>query len=124
MSKQKPFNLTKSNLPALTAKLQDLMDFQSDKQWQVVIQERNSDRSLEQNARLWDLYTSIGNHLGYTPDEMHDLMGYKFLLVVKYVGLDKITKIRSTTDLSVKEMGEYQMKIESWASNLGWSWDD
>jgi hypothetical protein len=51
-------------------------------------------------------------------------MGYKFLLVVKYVGLDKITKIRSTTDLSVKEMGEYQMKIESWASNLGWSWDD
>jgi hypothetical protein len=124
MSKQKPFNLTKSNLPALTAKLQDLMDFQSDKQWQVVIQERNSDRSLEQNARLWDLYTSIGNHLGYTPDEMHDLMGYKFLLVVKYVGLDKITKIRSTTDLSVKEMADYQMKIESWASNLGWSWDD
>ena len=124
MSKQKPFNLTKSNLPALTAKLQDLMDFQSDKQWQVVIQERNSDRSLEQNARLWDLYTSIGNHLGYTPDEMHDLMGYKFLLVVKYVGLEKITKIRSTTDLSVKEMADYQMKIESWASNLGWSWDD
>jgi hypothetical protein len=124
MSKQKPFNLTKSNLPALTAKLQDLMDFQSDKQWQVVIQERNSDRSLEQNARLWDLYTSIGNHLGYTPDEMHDLMGYKFLLVVKYVGLDKITKIRSTTDLSVKEMADYQMKIESFASNLGWSWDD
>jgi hypothetical protein len=124
MQKQRPFNITKSNLPALTAKLQDLMDFQSDKQWQVVIQERNSDRSLEQNARLWDLYTSIGNHLGYTPDEMHDLMGYKFLLVVKYVGLEKITKIRSTTDLSVKEMGEYQMKIESWASNLGWSWDD
>jgi len=122
MSKSKPFNLTKTNLPALTAKLQDLLDFQPDKQWQVVIQERNSDRSLEQNARLWDLYTSIGNHLGYTPDEMHDLMGYKFLLVVKYVGLEKITKIRSTTDLSVKEMGEYQMKIESWASNLGWSW--
>jgi len=124
MQKQRPFNITKSNLPALTAKLQDLMDFQSDKQWQVVIQERNSDRSLEQNARLWDLYTSIGNHLGYTANEIHDLMGYKFLLVVTYVGLDKITKIRSTTDLSVKEMGEYQMKIESWASNLGWSWDD
>jgi len=100
------------------------MDFQSDKQWQVVIQERNSDRSLEQNARLWDLYTSIGNHLGYTPDEMHDLLGYKYLLQVKYVGLDKITKIRSTTDLSVKEMTDYQMKVESFASNLGWSWDD
>lgn len=124
MSKQKPFNLTKSNLPALTAKLQDLMDFQSDKQWQVVIQERNSDRSLEQNARLWDLYTSIGNHLGYTPDEMHDLLGCKYLLQVKYVGLEKITKIRSTTDLSVKEMTDYQMKIESFASNLGWSWDE
>jgi hypothetical protein len=124
MLKQKPHNLTKSNLPVLTAKLQDLLDFQSDKQWQVVIQERNNNRSLEQNDRLWELYTSIGNHLGYTAEEVHDLMGYKFLLVVKYVGLTKITKIRSTTDLSVKEMGEYQMKIESWASNLGWSWDD
>ena len=122
MSKQKPFNLTKTNLPALTAKLQDLLDFQPDRHWQVIIQERNNDRSTEQNSRLWELYTNVGNYIGYTADEMHDLMGYKFLLVVKYVGLEKVTKIRSTTDLSVKEMGEYQMKIESWASNLGWSW--
>ena len=106
----------------MTAKLQDLLDFQPDRHWQVIIQERNNDRSTEQNSRLWELYTNVGNYIGYTADEMHDLMGYKFLLVVKYVGLEKVTKIRSTTDLSVKEMGEYQMKIESWASNLGWSW--
>lgn len=123
MLKIKPFNITKSNLPVLIAKLQDLLEFQPDTNWQVLIKERNSDRSIEQNARLWELYTSVGDYLGYSADEVHDLMGYKFLLIEKWVGRDKITKVQSTTKLTVKEMGEYQEKIEAWASNLGWSWE-
>lgn len=105
----------------LIAKLQDLLE-QTDKNWQVLIKERSSDRSVEQNARLWDLYTSIGNYLGYTAEEIHDLMGYKFLLIEKHIGREKVTKVQSTTKLSVKDMGEYMTKIEAWASNLGWSW--
>ena len=89
--------------------------------WQVIIKEKESDRSLEQNARLWELYTSVGNYLGYTAQDVHDLMGYKFLLIEKNVGRDKITKVQSTTKLSVKDMAAYQEKIEAWASNLGWS---
>jgi hypothetical protein len=50
-------------------------------------------------------------------------MGYKFLLIEKWVGRDKITKVQSTTKLSVKDMAEYQEKIEAWASHLGWSWE-
>jgi len=123
MLKIKPFNITKSNLPALIAKLQDLLEFQPDSNWQVLIKERSNDRSIEQNARLWELYTSVGDYLGYSADEVHDLMGYKFLLIEKWVGRDKITKVQSTTKLTVKEMGEYQEKIEAWASNLGWSWE-
>lgn len=123
MLKHKPFNITRSNLPVLIAKLQDLLEFQPDTNWQVLIKERNSDRSIEQNARLWELYTSVGDYLGYSADEVHDLMGYKFLLIEKWVGRDKITKVQSTTKLTVKEMGEYQEKIEAWASNLGWSWE-
>jgi len=123
MLKIKPFNITKSNLPALIAKLQDLLEFQPDTNWQVLIKERSNDRSIEQNSRLWDLYTSVGDYLGYSADEVHDLMGYKFLLIEKWVGRDKITKVQSTTKLTVKEMGEYQEKIEAFASNLGWSWE-
>lgn len=106
----------------LIAKLQDLLEFHPDINWQILIKERHSDRSIEQNSRLWELYTSVGNYLGYSSDDVHDLMGYKFLLIEKNVGKNKITKVRSTTKLSIKEMAEYQEKIEAWASYLGWSW--
>ena len=120
MQNVKPFNITKSNLPVLVARLNDLVEQEGN--WQVIIKEKESDRSLEQNARLWELYTSVGNYLGYTAQDVHDLMGYKFLLIEKNVGRDKITKVQSTTKLSVKDMAAYQEKIEAWASNLGWSW--
>lgn len=120
MQKHKPFNITKSNLPVLVAKLNDLVEHEGN--WQVLIKERNSDRSVEQNARLWDLYSSVGNYLGYTAEEMHDLMGYKFLLIEKNIGREKVTKVLSTTKLNVKDMQQYQEKIEAWASNLGWRW--
>ena len=120
MQNVKPFNITKSNLPVLVARLNDLVEQEGN--WQVLIKERNSDRSMEQNARLWELYTSVGNYLGYAAQEVHDLMGYKFLLIEKNVGREKITKVQSTTKLSVKDMAAYQEKIEAWASNLGWSW--
>lgn len=119
MQKHKPFNITKSNLPVLVAKLNDLVEQEGN--WQVLIKERNSDRSVEQNARLWELYTSIGEYLGYTAQEVHELMGFKFLLEEKHIGRERITKIKSTTKLSVKEMADYQTKVESLASNLGWS---
>jgi len=119
MQNVKPFNITKSNLPVLVARLNDLVEQEGN--WQVVIKEKESDRSLEQNARLWELYTSVGNYLGYTAQDVHDLMGYKFLLIEKNVGREKITKVQSTTKLSVKDMAAYQEKIEAWASNLGWS---
>jgi hypothetical protein len=119
MQNVKPFNITKSNLPVLVARLNDLVEQEGN--WQVIIKEKESDRSLEQNARLWELYTSVGNYLGYTAQDVHDLMGYKFLLIEKNVGREKITKVQSTTKLSVKDMAAYQEKIEAWASNLGWS---
>lgn len=90
---------------------------------QVIIKERSSDRSVEQNARLWDLYTSIGNYLGYTAQEMHELMSYKFLSTSKFVGDHNIFAIKSTTKLSTKEMTDYMTKIEAWAANLGWSYE-
>ena len=119
----KPFNITEQNLPYLVVKLKDLLEKQPEKNWQILIKQRNSDRSLEQNARLWELYTSIGDYLGYTAQEIHELMGYKFLLEEKYIGREKITRIKSTTKLSVKEMADYQTKVEAWAANLGWSFE-
>jgi hypothetical protein len=119
----KPFNLVKSNLAVLIARLNDLLDSDDPDNWQVIIKKKADSRSVEQNARLWSLYTSIGNYLGYDAEEMHQLLGYKFLLIEKHIGKDKITLVRSTTKLNVKEMAEYQEKIEAWAANMGWSYE-
>lgn len=120
--KLKPFNVTESNLPMLVIKLQELLK-EYPATLQVVIKERCSDRSLEQNARLWDLYTSVGEYLGYTAQEMHELMSYNFLCTTKLVGDKQIIIITSTTKLSTREMTDYMTKIEAWAANLGWSYD-
>lgn len=83
---------------------------------------RKEKRSNEQNSRLWKLYTSIGNHVGYTPDEMHDLFGRKYLRYQIEVLGEVIEKVRSTTDLDTAEMADYQTKIEAFAATeLGWS---
>ena len=121
MQNQKLWKLSKANLPNLTTYLASL-DFSQ--QWEVVIRKSKSARTLEQNSRLWDLYRSIGDYLGYSADEMHLLMGFKFLRMHKYVGDQLIEYIESTTKLDTAEMARYQEQIELYASQLGWSWND
>lgn len=121
MQNQKLWKLSKANLPNLTTYLASL-DFSQN--WEVVIRISKSKRTLEQNARLWDLYRSVGDYLGYTADEVHLLMGFKFLRKHKYVGDQLIEFIESTTKLNIAEMAQYQERIEIYAGQLGWSWND
>lgn len=90
----------------------------------MVIRISKSKKTLEQNNRLWALYESIGDYLGYTKNEMHLLMGYEFLREFIYVGDKLIDRIKSTTELNTAEMAQYQERIEIYAGQLGWSWND
>lgn len=90
------------------------------KQWEVIIKEKEDKRTLEQNSRLWKLYTSIGDYLGYTKDEVHDLMGFKFLRYQREIAGEIIEDIESTTKLDTEKMAWYQQQIEFWASQMGW----
>ena len=118
-----PFNIVKSNLPVLVARLNDLLNSDDPDNWQVLIKKRADSRTVDQNKRLWELYTSVGNYLGYTAQEMHHYFGYKFLYEEKYVNKEVISFVKSTTKLSVKDMNDYQMKIEAFSANLGWIWE-
>jgi hypothetical protein len=116
----KTWNLSKQNLQFLVDYLNKL-DFAVE--WQVIIKEKKSTRSMEQNARLWELYTSIAEYTGYTKDEVHELMGYKFLREQKEINGEVFETVKSTTKLNTKEMTDYQDQIVIWASQLGWSWN-
>jgi hypothetical protein len=114
------WNLTKDNLANLTTKLRSL-DWT--KHWRVTVVEAKANRSLEQNLRLWELYTSIGNHLGIEKDKIHDLMGYKFLRYQTEIAGMPVELIKSTTKLDTQAMSEYQHQVEIWAQTMGWEWD-
>lgn len=104
------------------AKLNDL-DFETD--WVVKVSERKSNRTLEQNSRLWALYKSIADHIGEDDDSIHEYMKNKFLKIVKIVNGEEVLTFQSTAKLNTKQMEVYQTQIEAWAATeLGWSWDD
>lgn len=114
------WNLVESNLESLITKLRSL-DWT--KRWRVTVVEAKANRSLEQNERLWELYTSVGNHLGIEKDKIHELMGYKFLRYQTEIAGTPLELIKSSTKLTVSEMSEYQHQIEIWAQTMGWGWD-
>jgi HD-GYP domain-containing protein (c-di-GMP phosphodiesterase class II) len=112
--------LTKDNLPMLVEKLKSL-DFT--KRWRVTVTDAKLNRSLEQNERLWELYTSIGNHLGLDKQQVHELMSYRLLRYQTEIAGFPVELIKSTTKLTTSEMTEYQQQIEVWGQTMGWGWD-
>lgn len=71
----------------------------------VSVSKRVPKRSLPQNNYLWGIvYKTIGDFLGYTVDEVHEVMGQMFL---KYHDKNGLERIRSTTELSTEEFTEY-----------------
>ena len=75
---------------------------------EVEIRELDNDRTSQQNRYMWGVvYKLISDHTGFTPEEVHEVYKKKFLTYEKK-GF-KFTK--STTDLKVKEFGEYLDKV-------------
>lgn len=111
---------SKTNLPYLQAKINSITNIED---YEIHVIPRKDKRTLEQNSRLWSLYNSIADHIGITSDDIHQLMGNKFLKIERVVNNETIVSITSTTKLNTNEMADYQMKIEAWAATeIGWSW--
>ena len=63
-------------------------------------------RSTQQNAYYRTIIRQIGNHLGYSEDEMHDVIKQKFA-------------IQSTKDLSKDDFSELLDRIIRFSATLG-----
>jgi hypothetical protein len=76
------------------------------------------DRTLEQNALYWKWLTIIGDDLGYTKNEVHEIMLDMFAPIMTFRDLHnkpKQRKVRSS-EMSVKEMSEYMNHIDRFAA--------
>jgi hypothetical protein len=114
------FHITPHNLPFLVQKLERL---EPHKQWVVNVTEKRTKRTIEQNSRLWDLYTALGQYIGIDKDEVHELMGYKFLRQQKAINGEQVEVIKSTTKLNTQEITDYMDAIERWGAKIGFVWE-
>jgi hypothetical protein len=100
-------------------------------QWEMCISPRKSKRSLEQNSWMRGFASDLGKHLGYSPDDMYDLLMYKFC--PEYIR-DPVTKedIRKPghfskkqdgTPRNTKEAADVQDAVQRWAEELGFVWE-
>jgi hypothetical protein len=81
----------------------------------VAIHKERKSRSDQQNRYYWGVVCKIlGDHLGYTPDEMHDIYREKFLKIPGEEG--RPDRIGSTASLSTAEFETYQEQVRMWAS--------
>jgi hypothetical protein len=90
--------------------------------WQITARPYKSKRSLEQNDRLWELYSAIGKYIGEDSNRVHELMGYQFLRSQTVIAGVPVEIIKSTTKLNTQEMCDYQDAIERWANDIGFVW--
>lgn len=86
----------------------------------VSVEKWKNKRSMKQNAYYWAALTTISEHTGHTPQELHEIFKRMFLppQFIQYKG-EKIKVPGSTTKLSSAEFAEYIERIGAEAASMG-----
>lgn len=99
---------------------QDYLNLMEGETVEVSIKKYRSSRSSEQNRYYWMIVGSISEYTGYTKDEVHSLLGSKFLKdhidVEEGGAMKRYTVVKSTTSLNTEEMSTYIEEVKTWAS--------
>lgn len=78
----------------------------------VTVEPYRATRSDRQNRYYWAVVVELlASELGYTKDEMHEALKWKFLRIER-----DLPTVKSTSKLNTKEMEEYHAQIRMWAS--------
>ena len=95
----------------------NLLEYEG-KEVEIRIRERKNKRTNEQNSLYWKWIEVISKSLGYTREEMHELIKYKFLKrsTIKKNGVEEV-RLKSTTTLTVNEFSQFMNDIYFWSNN-------
>lgn len=75
---------------------------------------RETLRSVEQNRYYWGIVIKLlADYTGYTKEEMHEALKYKFL---RYENVPGLPTVLSTTQLSTVEFESYLEQVRRWAA--------
>lgn len=95
----------------------DLQKFEG-KRIELTIEKKRTKRSTSQNRLYWLYATIIANELGYSKEEMHSILGVKFLKrekVIESTG-EIIPYIESTTKLTKSEFADLVDSLIKWSA--------
>lgn len=98
----------------------ELLQFEG-KRVEIRIEKLKSKRSIQQNRYWWLAMTILGNELGYSKEETHELMKFKFLKrerVIEKTG-EILEYIESTTTLSKSDFADMVTDMVRWAASMG-----
>lgn len=87
----------------------------------IILETFKKGRSNQQNRYMWGVvYERLSADLGNTKDEVHAIMGEKFLrqwiAIETKSGTEEVEFVRSTASLTTVEMERYLRDIREWAS--------
>lgn len=85
---------------------------------EIRIKVRTNNRTTEQNSLYWKWINIMSEETGFTKEEMHELIKYKFLkrTSINNNGVEEV-KLKSTTTLTVKEFTKLMDDILYWSNN-------
>ena len=85
---------------------------------EIRIKVRTNNRTNEQNSLYWKWINIMSEETGFTKEEMHELIKYKFLkrTSINNNGIEEV-KLKSTTTLTVKEFTKLMENILYWSNN-------
>lgn len=95
----------------------ELKEFEG-KRVEIKIQKLKSTRSQQQNRYYWAIAKILGDELGYTKDEMHEILKFKFLKKSKVIEAtgEILEYIGSTATLSKSEFADMTTDLIRWAA--------
>jgi len=85
---------------------------------EIRIKVRTNNRTTEQNSLYWKWINIMSEETGFTKEEMHELIKYKFLkrTSINNNGVEEV-KLKSTTSLTVKEFTKLMDDVLYWSNN-------
>ena len=86
------------------------------KRVEVTVERQTRKRTTDQNAYYWLICTTIGKDLGYSSDEVHELLKSMFLKKPLWVKGKFIPVVGSTTRMDTVEFTEYIERVRQWAA--------
>lgn len=85
---------------------------------QILIERKGKARSLQENGYYWGVVVPLlCDWSGYSRDEMHDSLKEKFLS--HFDDKTRLSRIKSTAELTPAEFEEYLSDVREWASEQG-----